>query len=121
MRGLERTGFGIDLQRADLRRHGFFVCVTDLEDELIRCLGTDAVMDAVAANGDLRSLQIVMRQPAQRDRTPDEVIHRFIGTRSGRKLAYARLLVDALRQDATPPPLADLLTHIETVSRMPRP
>jgi len=40
-RGLERVGFGTALTRADLESFGFFVCVVDLEDELIRSLGVD--------------------------------------------------------------------------------
>ena len=38
-RALERTGFGSDLTRADMEQLGFYVCVADLEDELIRALG----------------------------------------------------------------------------------
>ena len=43
-RGLSRNGFGADLTRAEMEELGFFVCVEDLEDELIRALGTDAVL-----------------------------------------------------------------------------
>lgn len=39
-RGLERAGLGSDLNRDRMESLGFFVCVDDLEDELIRCLGT---------------------------------------------------------------------------------
>ena len=35
-RGLERAGLGSDLGRADMEALGFYVCVADLEDELIR-------------------------------------------------------------------------------------
>ncbi len=38
-RGLERAGLGSNLTRADMERLGFYVCVADLEDELIRSLG----------------------------------------------------------------------------------
>lgn len=36
---LERSGLGTDLDRAAMERLGFFVCVGDLEEELIRALG----------------------------------------------------------------------------------
>ncbi|HEY7281444.1 MAG TPA: TOPRIM nucleotidyl transferase/hydrolase domain-containing protein, partial [Actinomycetota bacterium] len=35
VRALERAGFGTNLTRDDLERLGFFVCMRDLEDELI--------------------------------------------------------------------------------------
>src|SRR5438874_8104900 len=38
-RGLERAGLGTDLTRAGMEALGFYVCVVDLEDELVRCLG----------------------------------------------------------------------------------
>src|SRR6059036_2546432 len=42
-RGLERAGLGSNLARADMESLGFYVCIADLEDELIRALGTEAV------------------------------------------------------------------------------
>src|SRR5437867_8842366 len=48
-RALERAGFGSD--RADLEQLGFYVCVEDLEDELIRALGAESVVEVVDAQG----------------------------------------------------------------------
>ena len=48
-RGLERAGLGSDLTRVEMERLGFYVCVVDLEDELIRALGTDSVEQVVNA------------------------------------------------------------------------
>ncbi|MDQ5874291.1 MAG: ATP-dependent endonuclease, partial [Actinomycetota bacterium] len=42
-RGLERAGLGSNLSRVEMERLGFYVCVADLEDELIRALGTASV------------------------------------------------------------------------------
>jgi len=42
-RGLEPAGLGSHLTRADMESLGFHVCVADLEDELIRSLGTASV------------------------------------------------------------------------------
>ncbi len=43
-RALERADMGTDLTRDDMERLGFFVCVTDLEDELVRALGSATVL-----------------------------------------------------------------------------
>src|SRR5689334_142270 len=45
-KALERAGLGSDLDEA-----GFYVCVEDLEDELIRALGVAAVEHVVSAAG----------------------------------------------------------------------
>ena len=41
LRCLERAGLGSNLTRASAESSGFFGCVNDLEDELIRALGPD--------------------------------------------------------------------------------
>ena len=67
-RGLERAGFGSGLTRADLERLGFYVCVADLEDELIRALGAASVERVVDAQGDLGSFRTLQKQPEWRRR-----------------------------------------------------
>ena len=89
-----------------------FVCVADLEDELIRALGVTAVEGVIDTQGELGSFRIMQRQPDQQGRTVDEQLHRFMGTRSGRKMHYARVLVDALDLDHVPLPLDRLLAHL---------
>jgi hypothetical protein len=111
-RGLERAGLGSNLGRAELEALGFYVCVADLEAELIRCLGPAAVEHVVAAQGELGSFRTFQQQPAWRGRSPQEQLRRFIGTHSGRKLRYARLLVDGLDLTSVPRPLDRLLAHI---------
>ena len=111
-RGLERAGLGSDLSRADMEAHGFYVCVADLEDELIRCLGAAAVEQVVRAQGELGSFRTLQRQPAWQGRSSQEQLRRFIGTHSGRKVRYARLLVDALELTSVPRPLDRLLAHV---------
>src|SRR5688572_24233792 len=54
-RALERAGLGSNLNRGEMERRGFYVCVADLEDELIRALGVASVEDVVDAQGDLGS------------------------------------------------------------------
>ena len=111
-RALERAGFGSNVTRADMERLGFYVCVADLEDELIRALGAAAVERVVAAQGELGSFRIFQKQPAWQHRTTEEQLRRFFGTYSGRKIQSAPLLVDALDLNHVPRPLDRVLAHI---------
>jgi len=111
-RGLERAGLGSNLTRADMESLGFYVCVADLEDELIRSLGAAAVEQFVDAQGELGSFRTFQKQPAWRGRTKEEQLRRFIGTYSGRKIRYAPLLVDALDLTQVPRPLDGVLAHV---------
>jgi hypothetical protein len=111
-RGLERAGFGLNLSRADMEALGFYVCVDDLEDELIRCLGADAVERVLEAQGDLGSFRTLQKQPEWRGRPPDQQLRRFMGSGARRKARYARLLVEALDLGQTPRPLDGVLAHV---------
>ncbi len=111
-RALERAGYGRVRDRDDMAALGFHVCVADLEDELIRALGTQAVEAVIASQGELGSLRLFQNQPAQRRRTVEEQLRRFMGTRSMRKIRYAGLLVDALDPDRVPRPLDGLLAQV---------
>jgi hypothetical protein len=108
-RALARAGFGGDLTRVDLETLGFYVCDEDLEDELIRALGVPAVLAVVEAERELSSFRTLQKQPVQRDWTIERQLRRFIGTKAGRKVRYARLLVEALEPDRAPRPLAKVL------------
>src|SRR5438093_10837655 len=111
-RGLERASLGSNLTRADLERLGFYMCVADLEDELIRSLGAAAVERIVDAQGDLGSFRTFQKQPAWQGRTEEEQLRRFLGTHSGRKIESAPLLVEALDLTRVPPPLDGVLAHV---------
>jgi len=100
------------LDHAGLDGAGFFVCHSDLEDELIRALGVEAVVEVIEAQGELRSWLRFCKQPAQRARSIDQRLHRFMGTRSGRKAQYAAALVEALDLRGVPAPLQRLLAHV---------
>jgi OLD-like protein len=110
-RGLERAGLGSNLTRADLERLGFYVCVEDLEDELIRSLGVASVERVIEAQGELGSFRTLQKQPAQQGKTNEEQLRRFMGTRGGRKIQYAPLLVGALDLTHVPRPLERVLAH----------
>ncbi|MFE7661634.1 TOPRIM nucleotidyl transferase/hydrolase domain-containing protein [Streptomyces celluloflavus] len=108
----ERPYYARALERADTAQPEFFVCAADLEDELIRALGVTRVAELVRAEGDQRALRTFLRQPAQQDRTSQQQLRRFLGTKKGRKIHYGRVLVEALDPDRTPAPLDDLLTSL---------
>jgi hypothetical protein len=111
-RGLERAGFGQRLTRSDMERLGFFICSADLEDELIRALGAASVEQVLATQGDLGSFRTLQKQPEWRGRATEEQLRRFMGSGSGRKIRYARLLVDALDPGRVPRPLERVLAHV---------
>ena len=111
-RALELAGLTLDPTRADLERHGFFVCEADLEDELIRALGPARVEAILEARGDLSTFRTFQRQPAQRGRAIEAQLRRFMGTKGGRKEAYAAHLVEALDLSEMPRPLDLLLRHV---------
>jgi hypothetical protein len=110
-RALEDSGFGSSLTRAEMERLGFYVCVADLEDELIRGLGPAAVEAVIDAQGDLGSFRTFQKQPAWRGRKIEAQLRRFMGSADSRKIRYARLLVDALDPARVPRPLVGVLEH----------
>jgi len=101
-RGLDRVGPGAP----------YFVCVADLEDELIRALGTRRVEELIEAEGERGPFQTFTRQPAHRDSPRERQLRRFMGTRSGRKIRYGHLLAAALDLARVPGPLAGLLSAV---------
>ena len=111
-RGLERSGLGSRLTRADMERLGFYVCVADLEDELIRALGAAGVEKVVDAQGDLGAFRTLQKQPAWAGRPTGEQLRRFMGSGGSRKIRYARLLVEALDPARVPRPLDRVLAHV---------
>jgi OLD-like protein len=111
-RGLERAGLGSNLTRADMERLGFYVCVRDLEDELIRAHGAASVERIVEAQGDLRSFRTLQKQPAWQGQPVEEQLRRFMGSGGRRKIRYAAYLVSALDPGDVPRPLERVLAHV---------
>jgi hypothetical protein len=109
LRALERAGMGSDLTRDDMERLGFFVCATDLEQELVRALGSTAVLRVTEAQGELGPFKTFQKQLAKRDLGLDEQLWRFMWNR---KIRYAPLLVEALDLDNVPRPLDGVLAHV---------
>jgi hypothetical protein len=110
-RGLERAGFGSASSRLELERLGFFACIDDLEDELIRALSPERVMEIVEERGELGPFRTLQKQPEWRERPLDLQLRRFLGN-SNRKIDYAPLLVAALDLSRAPRPLDAVLAHV---------
>jgi hypothetical protein len=111
-RALGQAGLGADVDRAGLERLGFYACHADLEDELIRALGVEAVERVLEARGDLIPFRTFQRQPQWRGRPVQEQLRRFLGTHSGRKVQTAPLLVEALDLDRVPRPMDAVLSSV---------
>jgi hypothetical protein len=114
-RGLELAGMaaGADAAgRSVIEDHGFHACDADLEDELIRAVGTAGVERVLETEGELVSFRRFQDQPAQRGRDPHAQLRRFLGTRAGRKVRYGTLLVDALDLARVPRALDLVLAHV---------
>ena len=90
----------------------YFVCVADLEDELIRALGTRRVEELIEAEGERGPFLTFTRQPAHRGQARDQQLRRFLGTRSGRKIQYGQVLAAALDLTRVPGPLAGVLSRV---------
>ena len=111
-RSLERAGFGSRLTRSDMERLGFYVCVADLEDELIRALGPASVEAVLDSQGDLGSFRTFQKQPAWRGRRIEAQLRRFLCSADRRSIRYARLLVEAPDLAQVPRPLDGVLAHV---------
>jgi hypothetical protein len=109
-RGLTSAGIGSPRTRADMERLGFYVCVEDLEDELIRAIGAARVEALIDSQGDLGSFRSLQRQPEWRSQPAGAQLRRFLGSGARRKLRYARLLAGSVDLDRLPHPLEAVLT-----------
>jgi len=118
-RGLAAAGWSTALDDGDLPGLGFHRCSADLEDELIRALGVDGVEAVIESAGEARSLRLLAGMPAQRGWSRHALLRRFLGSQSGRKARYARLMVEALPAGRIPDPFAAVLAAVSTDPREP--
>lgn len=105
---LDHAGIGSPNDRLTMELAGFYVCDTDLEDELIRALGADRLLALIESQRQLRRFHSFQNQPAQRHKTIEQQLWRWLGNH---KIRYAPLMVDALDLDAVPRPLRGVLAH----------
>lgn len=95
--------------RAELERAGFYACTRDLEDELTRAMGPEAMERVLAEQGELRGFRTYQKQPAHRDEPLAEQLYGFMWNRKQR---YAVLLVEALDLERIPRPLERVLAYV---------
>lgn len=111
-RALRRAGIGRPRTADDLAALGFHVCQRDLEDELIRAVGPEAVVAVIESQGELGPFRTFQKQPEWRGRPTDEQLHRFFASKARRTLRYARLLIEAVDLDRAPNPLDAVLADV---------
>lgn len=111
-RGLAAARMGRPKTRADMERLGFYVCVQDLEDELLRAVGVARVEALFESQGDLGPFRTLQMQPDWRARDVEAQMRRFLGSGARRKLRYARLLVGSMDLDRAPRPLDALFAEV---------
>jgi len=111
-RAMTKAGVGDPQSTSDMAAVGFHLCVEDLEDELIRAVGTHRVEAVVDSQGDLGSFRKLQNQPEWRGRPTADQLHRFFRAGARRNLRYARLLVEAVELDRVPRPLDAVLAHV---------
>jgi hypothetical protein len=87
-----------------------YVCERDLEDELIRALGSDRVHEVVAAQGELETFRNFQNQVFWRGRPVERQLRRWLQN-GGRQHRYPPLLVEAMRPEEIPRPLVGVLEH----------
>jgi Overcoming lysogenization defect protein-like, TOPRIM domain len=90
-----------------------FVCVKDLEDELIRALGPQRVQEVVAAQTELETFRNFQNQLFWRGRPVAAQLRRWLQN-GGRQHRYAPLLVGAMECEELPRPLVGVLAAAVT-------
>ncbi|MFJ3959143.1 hypothetical protein [Arthrobacter sp. NPDC090010] len=118
LKALQAIGTPVD-HVDELPHHGFFLCRSDLEEELIRALGTRRTVAVVERLGLRPKLTALQQQPAWQGRPLAEQLHRFCGVASGRKELLAGELAAELEPGEEPEPLKQLLDRMSVASRRP--
>jgi len=88
-----------------------YVCVRDLEDELLRAIGPSRMDELLATQGDLGTFRNFQNQPYWRGRPVEAQLRRWLQASDNRGKRYPPLLVAALEPAEIPAPLAGVLAH----------
>ena len=88
-----------------------FVCVKDLEDELIRALGAGGVEEVVAEQGELETFRSFQNQVFWRGQPVERQLRRWLQN-GGRYLRYPPLLIEAMEPNEIPGPLVGVLAYV---------
>ena len=110
---LQRAGYGPNLDRSQLEGVGFFACVADLEDELIRAAGETNLARLIELEGDAQPWRAFRNQHAWHGRPVDQQFRRFIRSVSERNSRYIRAIVETIDPSRLPRPLRLLLDYVE--------
>ena len=110
---LEQAGYGPNLDRGRLEAVGFFACVADLEDELIRAAGEANLSKLIDLEGDSQPWRTFRSQQAWHGRPVDQQLRRFIRSVSERNSRYIRAIVETIDLSRLPRPLRLLLDYVE--------
>ncbi|HEY2353404.1 MAG TPA: TOPRIM nucleotidyl transferase/hydrolase domain-containing protein [Gaiellaceae bacterium] len=86
-----------------------FVCVKDIEDELLRAVGVPRVEELLEEQGELATFRHFQNQPAWRGRSAAEGLPRWLQSADRRRYRYLPMLVEMLEPDEIPAPLAGVL------------
>jgi hypothetical protein len=89
-----------------------YVCVADLEDELLRAVGILRAEDVLAAQGDLETFRNFQNQPYWRGRPIEAQLRRWLQASDSRGKRYPPLLVEAMELDEIPEPLSGVLAAV---------
>lgn len=89
-----------------------FVCVRDLEDELLRALGVQRTERVIDAENDLQTFRHFQNQPAWRGRPIEAQLRRWFRASDNRGKRYLPLFVEALEPHEIPKPLAAVLDAV---------
>ncbi len=109
----ERAGYGPNLDRRELERVGFFACIADLEDELIRAAGENELSRLIELEGDAQPWHTFRTQVAWHGRPVDQQFRRFIRSVSERNSRYIRAIVETIDPSRLPRPIRLLLDYVE--------
>jgi hypothetical protein len=110
---LERAGYGPNLDRSRLEGFGFFACIVDLEDELIRAAGETNLAKLIEREGDAQPWHGFRQQHAWHGRPIDQQFRRFIRSVSERNSRYIRAIVETIDPSRLPRPLRLLLDYVK--------
>ena len=110
---LRRAGYGPNLDRDGLERAGFFACISDLEDELVRAAGEANVWRLIELEGDAQPWHTFRKQHAWHGCPVDQQFRRFIRSVSDRNRRYIRAIVESIDPSRLPRPIRLLLDYVD--------
>ena len=112
VRALSEGGLTEGRDPAALERRGFYACDRDLEEELIRALGAERVVEVIKSQGeDLRRFRSLQQMPEWRERRIEDQLRRWFGSGGSRKVRYPELLVGEMVPAEVPRPLRAVLEY----------